>query len=103
MSGHTPGPWAVTKGKPRKVTANGVLICTAVLRNRATTKQNAAGKGEEEARANAAFIVRARNSHDALLEALDFMTNVARSMSGFSPMAMKQAVDAIAAATGEVA
>ncbi len=66
-AGHTPGPWAVTKAKSRKVTAKGVLICTAVLRNSATTAQNKHGKGQHEAEANARLIAAA----PALLEALE--------------------------------
>lgn len=72
MSGPgTPLPWAVSKGKARRVTANGVLICNATLRNMGTTAQNKYGKLEADAEANAAFIVRACNNHDALLEALE--------------------------------
>lgn len=36
-----------------------------------------------------------------LLEALDFIANVARTMPGFSPMALKQADTAIAKARGQ--
>lgn len=57
MTEHTKEPWATTKAKPRKVHAGGVLICTAVLRNSATTAQNASGKSLEEATANARRIV----------------------------------------------
>lgn len=97
MSGHTPGPWAVTKDKPRKVTANGVLICTAVLRNSATTKQNAAGKGQEEAKANARLIAAA----PALLEALVALVD---SFEKHRPKELWDAARAaIAAATGEAA
>ena len=71
MSGHTPGPWAVTTAKPRKVTAGGVLICTAVLRNSATTSQNKHGKGEDEAKANARLIAAAPE----LLVPLQFAVN----------------------------
>jgi len=70
--GSTPGPWAATKGKPRKVTSQGVLICTAVLRNYATTAQNKHGKGIEEAAANARRIVAAVNATaDIPVEALE--------------------------------
>jgi hypothetical protein len=48
---HTPGPWAVTKGRPRKVTANGVLICNAVFKGY-----------NEEAEANARRIVACVNA-----------------------------------------
>jgi len=100
MSGHTPGPWAVTKGSPRKVTANGVLICNAVLRNSATTKQNAAGKGEEKAKANARLIAAAPE----LLEALE----VIAPMLDYLPhphcvSAINSVRAAITAATGDAA
>lgn len=76
MSGPgTPLPWAVSKGRPRRVTANGVLICNATLRNMGTPAQNKYGKSEADAEANAAFIVRACNNHDTLLEALVHMTD----------------------------
>ncbi len=65
---HTPPPWDVTKGKPRKITANGVLICNAVLRNMATTAQNKNGKGEDEAKANARLIAAAPELLAALQE-----------------------------------
>jgi hypothetical protein len=68
---HTPGPWAVTKGKPRKVTANGVLICNAVLRNMATTAQNKNGKGEDEAEANARLIAAAPMLLEAAQDAVE--------------------------------
>lgn len=66
----TPLPWATTKRNPRKVTADGVLICTAVIRNMGTTRQNKNGKGEEAAAANAAYIVHAANNYPQLFDAL---------------------------------
>lgn len=66
----TPGPWATTKAKPRMVTSNGVLICTAVLRNMGTTAQNKRGKGQEEATANAQLIAAAFDLLTSLQEAL---------------------------------
>lgn len=50
-------------------------------------------------RANARLIAAAPE----LLAALEFITNVARTASGFSPMALKQADTAIAKATGAAA
>lgn len=68
IANHTPGPWSTTKAKPRKVTAGGVLICNAVLRNSATVRQNANGKGEEEGEANARLISAAPDYHAVALE-----------------------------------
>ena len=68
---HTETPWATTNAKPRKITANGILICNAALRNLGTAKQNKNGKGEAEAVANAARIVHCVNTHDALVKALE--------------------------------
>lgn len=109
MSGaHTPLPWAVTKAKPRKVTSNGVLICTAVLRNFATIAQNKHGKGQDEAEANAALIVRAVNSHHALLEALEWALSELRGKTRYdNPQQALNCFDladaAIARAKGESA
>ena len=73
---HTPPPWDVTKGKPRKITANGVLICNAVLRNMATTAQNKNGKGEDEAKANARLIAAAPDLLQVANKAFDFLGGV---------------------------
>jgi hypothetical protein len=73
---HTPPPWDVTKGKPRKITANGVLICNAVLRNMATTAQNKNGKGEDEAKANARLIAAAPELLQVANKAFDFLGGV---------------------------
>jgi hypothetical protein len=73
---HTPGRWAVTKGKPRKITANGVVICNAVLRNMATTAQNKNGKGEDEAKANARLIAAAPELLQVANKAFDFLGGV---------------------------
>ena len=72
MGGHTPEPWLQPKLKPRKVTSQGILICTAVLRNFATTAQNKHGKGVEEAEANARRIVASVNATAGIsVEALE--------------------------------
>ncbi len=51
--GATPGPWATSKAKPRRVTANGKIICNGVLAN-GPGKANV--KAEAEALANARLI-----------------------------------------------
>jgi primosomal replication protein N len=56
---HTPGPWAVSKQKARRVTASGVIICNAVLRNQGGPKHKAYLKDEHEAEANANLIAAA--------------------------------------------
>lgn len=76
----TARPWAATKDKPRKITRTGVLICNAVLRNSATTKQNAKGKGELEATANARLIVTAVNSYEPMLAALEALNSHIETM-----------------------
>jgi hypothetical protein len=59
---HTPGPWAVddNTGVFGRVDIMALQTCVAVAQ---------AEPGKEEAEANASFIARACNSHDALLEA----------------------------------
>ncbi|WP_375272079.1 hypothetical protein [Sphingomonas sp.] len=71
MSGHTPGPWAVSKKKQRRVTANGIQICNAILRNQGGPKAKTHMKDEHEAEANACLIAAAPD----LLAALDALRN----------------------------
>jgi len=99
VSGHTPGPWAVTKAKPRKVTAGGVVICNAVIRNMATTAQNKHGKSIDEAQANARLIA----SAPELLEAGERLTEEAKVGNGVSASALNQMLAAIAKAKGGAA
>ena len=79
---HTPVPWAVSKCHQRRITSSGKLICTAVLRNqnKPSPKNNAFGKDEAEALANAAHIVKCVNIHDELVEA--FKSIIERSQNG---------------------
>jgi len=60
ITGHTPVPWSI--GKRRWITSGDVDIARI---------HDVSRIGEAEAVANAEFIVRACNSHDALLEALE--------------------------------
>ena len=73
---YTPGPWACTKSKPRKVTAGGVLVCNAAIRNSATAAQNKTGKDLAEAQANARLIAAAPELVEALRECLPYVTQV---------------------------
>lgn len=64
---HTAGPWRTKPNRARQVISeHGKLICTAVLRDMGTTKQNKNGKSEAEAQANAARIVACVNALDGL-------------------------------------
>ena len=58
---HTPGPWTIGRGR-RWITSGDVDIARI---------HDVSKIGEAEAVANAEFIIRACNSHDALLEALE--------------------------------
>jgi hypothetical protein len=60
ITGHTPGPWSI--GKRRWITSGDLDIARI---------HSVSKIGEAEAVANAEFIIRACNSHDALLEALE--------------------------------
>lgn len=68
---HTPGPWAASKQKARRVTASGIVICNAVLRNRGGPKHKTYLKDEHEAEANAQLIAAAPE----LLAALEALRN----------------------------
>ena len=65
----TPGPWAVAKKASRRVTANGIIICNAVLRNRGGPKHKTYMKDEHEAEANAALLAASPDMFAALVEA----------------------------------
>lgn len=67
----TPGPWAVSKQKARRVTANGIVICNAVLRNRGGPKHKTYMKDEHEAEANASLLAAAPDLYEALHLVLD--------------------------------
>lgn len=58
---HTPGTWAVSKVKARRVTSGGVVICNAVLRNSGSSNKGIrhGAKAEAEAEANAHLIAAA--------------------------------------------
>lgn len=62
----TPGPWAVSKQKARRVTAGGVIICNAVLRNQGGPKTKCNLKEGHEAEANARLIAAAPALYEAL-------------------------------------
>lgn len=66
---HTKGPWAVSKKASRRVTADGIVICNAVLRNRGGPKHKTYMKDEHEAEANAELIAAAPELLEALIEA----------------------------------
>lgn len=69
MNAATPGPWAVSKRKARRViNTHGVVICNAVLRNSGSPKNGIkhGAKAEHEAEANAALIAAAPALRDAL-------------------------------------
>jgi hypothetical protein len=82
MNAHTPGPWYVTLN-PYRVGHRGPLgVLTLVAECPTRTGLTEDGQAHkslppdaeifaDEARANAAFIVRACNSHDALKDAAD--------------------------------
>jgi hypothetical protein len=62
---HTAGPWRVGDRQPDNHAVN-ILDTRGFL----TAQARAAGAGWTEAKANAALIVRAVNSHDAMVEAV---------------------------------
>ena len=106
MGSHTPGPWAVTKAKPRTVTSGGVLICNAALRNLGTVKQNKHGKDEIEAEANARLIAAGPELLEALQALISACEFEANSLAGgdFSDLIgppAYAAYAAIAKATGQ--
>lgn len=72
----TPGPWAVSKKRARRVTASGVIICNAVLRNQGGPKYKACLKDEHEAEANADLIAAAPSLHAACAAAEDFIAAI---------------------------
>lgn len=83
---HTPAPWRIEK-----------CPCGHPSCNRYTTDNGSFMVGSGYSLADAHLIAAA----PTLLEALDFIANVARLTSGFSPMALQGADRAIALAKGE--
>lgn len=72
---HTPGPWAVSKKKARRVTnLQGLVICNAVLRNQGGPKSKANLKDEHEAEANALLISAAPDLLNACSDLLSLIT-----------------------------
>lgn len=76
---HTPGPWAASRQKARRVTANGVVICNAVLRNTGSAKNGRkhGQKAEAEAEANARLIAAAPDFAAAAPDAADMLEQYA--------------------------
>jgi hypothetical protein len=72
ITGHTPVPWSI--GKRRWITSGDVDIARI---------HSVSKIGENEAVANAEFIVRACNSHDALLEALENLLGQLENVSDY--------------------
>jgi hypothetical protein len=70
---HTPTPWHVFDDKAECPGIEAENVTIVVFGDKLTITEDCGVQGEtaEEARANAAFIVRAVNSHDALVEALE--------------------------------
>lgn len=102
---HTPGPWAASKQKARRVTASGIVICNAVLRNRGGPKHKTYLKDEHEAEANAQLIAAAPDLLDAVQNLMGlFDTPVVRRRlkdDALYPEVIIQARAAVARAKGE--
>ena len=75
ITGHTPVPWSI--GKRRWITSGDVDIARI---------HSVSKIGENEAVANAEFIVRACNSHDALLEALELYDSFSKANDDWRQM-----------------
>lgn len=105
--GTTKGEWAVSKQKARRVTAGGVVICNAVLRNRGGPKHKAELKDEHEAEANAHQIAASCVLYDALADMLagwKYIRQVHGDLSGVGwDRAQDAAINALALARGEKA
>jgi hypothetical protein len=111
--GTTRAPWAVSKHKTRRVTASGVIICNAVLRNKGGPKHKTELKDEHEAEANAHLIAASPDLYEALQEYM-FCVAMAVGVEGADVLtiheardrmdaALKAAQSALAKARGEVA
>lgn len=64
---HTPGPWKQCNSEPFEIVMDDGDVCPLV----ATVNGDPACVDEDQALADAAFIVRACNAHDALLAAAE--------------------------------
>jgi hypothetical protein len=100
MSKHTSGTWAVSKRNPRRVTANGTIICNAVLRNQGPSQSLRYVKERAEAEANARLIAAAPDLLVALRNLLDD-TQHRDHDCGDGPCPVRDARAAIAKATGD--
>lgn len=96
---HSPLPWFINECSGTEIgfdrvgsTEDNIEIVTAVEITADQIEQ--LDGGEDEAKANAEFIVRAVNNHEALLAALNYLQS-----SPNDPRAHRAALDAIAAAT----
>ncbi len=96
---HTPGPWATSKKCIRRVTnTKGIVVCTAVLRNRGTAEKgiNQGSKRAQEAEANARLIAAAPD----LLASLQSLVNCISETRGIDATnALESAREAIRKAT----
>ena len=90
MAEYTPGPWRVRENARHSQEYCDLTICGDIWR-----LADINGPQYDHQEANARLIAAAPE----LLEALQFLADVARSTRGFSPMALKQADRAIAKAT----
>jgi len=98
---HTPTPYAVETGDTI-IGSNGGIVAIAFDAKPAGTLRN-----KEQENANAAFIVRACNSHEALLAACDWVLRYAKNTPEGAqwmvsdPSGFRQFETAIAAARGD--
>ena len=72
QAAHTPTPWIIAS----QIAGEGIWIESEGDEPEEICKVSAETTGEKEAKANAAFIVRACNSHAALVEALELVDDM---------------------------
>ena len=77
---HTPGPWKVISKYVSPVQGVGAAI-EDTKENRVVAELFGTDEFVPEAKSNAAFIVKAVNAHDALLEALEYWLEYVESSS----------------------
>ncbi len=94
MAEHTPTPWASSKQWLYGPKGYVLPIASGFLE----FVTNPGGSGHDEAVANAALIVRAVNSHDALVDALEACHSVTKAYAGDA--LLKRIAAALALAKG---
>ncbi len=95
MTKHTPGPWTVSVGKKSRIMAREIILAEC-------WDEVYGPETQAESEANAAFIVRACNAHEDLLNACEVaLSQLTEDREEYLDSDIQQIKDAIAKARGQ--